>query len=78
MAFVGILSQVKLVFGQLITQLVWYILKQLLLFSRYRGNSKGYQISYIGATSALFVRLEKSSLNFSSSSFVIRVNLLLP
>ena len=29
MAFVGILSQVKLVFGPLVTQLVWYILKQL-------------------------------------------------
>ena len=29
MAFVGILSQVKLLFGPLVTQLVWYILKQL-------------------------------------------------
>ena len=28
-AFVGILSQVKLLFGRLVIQLVWYILKQL-------------------------------------------------
>ena len=29
MAFVGILSQIKLLFGPLFVQLVWYILKQL-------------------------------------------------
>ena len=29
MAFVGILSQIKLLFGPLFIQLVWYILKQL-------------------------------------------------
>ena len=29
MAFVGILSQMKLLFGPLVIQLVWYILKQL-------------------------------------------------
>ena len=29
MAFVGILSQIKLVFGPIVIQLVWYILKQL-------------------------------------------------
>ena len=29
MAFVGILSQIKLLFGLLVIQLVWYILKQL-------------------------------------------------
>ena len=29
MAFVGILSQIKLLFGSLVIQLVWYILKQL-------------------------------------------------
>ena len=29
MAFVGILSQVKLLFGPLVIQLVWYVLKQL-------------------------------------------------
>ena len=29
MAFVGILSQIKLFFGPLVIQLVWYILKQL-------------------------------------------------
>ena len=29
MAFVGILSQIKLIFGPLVIQLVWYILKQL-------------------------------------------------
>ena len=29
MAFVGILSQIKLLFGPLASQLVWYILKQL-------------------------------------------------
>ena len=29
MAFVGILSQINLFFGPLVTQLVWYILKQL-------------------------------------------------
>ena len=29
MAFVGILSEIKLLFGQLVIQLVWYILKQL-------------------------------------------------
>ena len=29
MAFVGILSQIKLLFGLLVNQLVWYILKQL-------------------------------------------------
>ena len=29
MAFVGILSQIKLLFGPLVIQLVWYILKQL-------------------------------------------------
>ena len=29
MAFVGVLSQIKLLFGSLVIQLVWYILKQL-------------------------------------------------
>ena len=29
MAFVGILSQIKLLFGPLVIQLVWYTLKQL-------------------------------------------------
>ena len=29
MAFVGILSQIKLLFGSLVNHLVWYILKQL-------------------------------------------------
>ena len=29
MAFVGTLSQIKLLFGPLVIQLVWYILKQL-------------------------------------------------
>ena len=29
MAFVGILSQIKLLFGPLVIQLMWYILKQL-------------------------------------------------
>ena len=29
MAFVGILSQIKLLFGPLVTHLVWYVLKQL-------------------------------------------------
>ena len=29
MAFVGILSQINLLFGPLVIQLVWYILKQL-------------------------------------------------
>ena len=29
MAFVGILSQIKLLFGRLVIQVVWYILKQL-------------------------------------------------
>ena len=29
MAFVGILSQIKLLFGPLVIQLVWYVLKQL-------------------------------------------------
>ena len=29
MAFVGILTQIKLLFGLLVIQLVWYILKQL-------------------------------------------------
>ena len=29
MAFVGILSQIKLLFGPLVIQLVWYIVKQL-------------------------------------------------
>ena len=29
MTFVGILSQIKLLFGPLVIQLVWYILKQL-------------------------------------------------
>ena len=29
MAFVSIFSQIKLLFGPLVTQLVWYILKQL-------------------------------------------------
>ena len=29
MAFVGILSQIKLLFGSLVIQLVWYTLKQL-------------------------------------------------
>ena len=29
MAFVGILSQIKLLFGPLVIRLVWYILKQL-------------------------------------------------
>ena len=28
MAFVGILSQIKLLFGPLVIQLVWYILKK--------------------------------------------------
>ena len=29
MAFVGVLSQIKLLLGSLVIQLVWYILKQL-------------------------------------------------
>ena len=29
MTFVGILSQIKLLFGPLVIQLVWYVLKQL-------------------------------------------------
>ena len=29
MAFVGVLSQIKLLFGSLVIRLVWYILKQL-------------------------------------------------
>ena len=29
MAFVGILSQIKLLFGPLVIQLVWYMLKQM-------------------------------------------------
>ena len=29
MAFVGVLTQIKLLFGRLVIQLVWYILKQL-------------------------------------------------
>ena len=29
MAFIGILSQIKFLFGPLVIQLVWYILKQL-------------------------------------------------
>ena len=29
MAFVGILSQIKFLFGPLVIQLVWYVLKQL-------------------------------------------------
>ena len=32
MAFVGILSQIKLLFGSLVIQLVWYILKQFFTF----------------------------------------------
>ena len=31
MAFVGILSQIKLLFGPLVIQLVWYILKLTIL-----------------------------------------------
>ena len=33
MAFGGILSQIKLFFGPLVIQLVWYILKQLVIFT---------------------------------------------
>ena len=33
MAFVGILSQINLLFGQLVLQLVWYIIKQLFTFN---------------------------------------------
>ena len=40
MAFVGILSQIKLLFGPLVIQLVWYILKQ--LFTEVEVNSGGY------------------------------------
>ena len=39
-AFVGILSQIKLLFGPLVIQLVWYILKQ--LFTEVEVNSGGY------------------------------------
>ena len=39
MAFVGILPQIKLPFGPLVIQLVWYILKQLHLSV---GESGGY------------------------------------
>ena len=31
MAFLGILSQIELVFGSLVIQLVWYMLKQLFI-----------------------------------------------
>ena len=40
MAFVGILSQIKLLFGPLVIQLVWYILKH--LFTSVSVNSGGY------------------------------------
>ena len=40
MAFFGILSQLKLLFGPLVIQLVWYILKQ--LFTSVSGESGGY------------------------------------
>ena len=39
MAFVGILAQIKLLFRPLIIQLVWYILKQIILSF---GESGGY------------------------------------
>ena len=39
-AFVHILSQIKLLFGPPVIQLVWYILKQLLFTSA--GESGGY------------------------------------
>ena len=40
MAFVGILSQIKLLFGPLVIQLVWYILKTIIHLSV--GESGGY------------------------------------
>ena len=40
MAFVAIFLQIKLLFGQLVIQLVWYILKQ--LFRLRGGESGGY------------------------------------
>ena len=40
LAFVGILSQIKLLFGPLVIQLVWYILKQLF-------NSVSVKVVYI-------------------------------
>ena len=40
MAFVGILSQIKLLFGPLVIQLVWYILKMIICLSV--SESGGY------------------------------------
>ena len=40
MAFIGIFLQIKLVFGPLVIQLVWYILKQIIHLSV--GESGGY------------------------------------
>ena len=42
MAFVGILSQTKLLFGLLVIQLVWYILKTIIHLSG--GESSGYSV----------------------------------
>ena len=37
MAFLGLLSQIKFLFGPLVLQLVWYILKQLLATVSVKG-----------------------------------------
>ena len=53
MAFVGILSQIKLLFGPLVIQFVWYILKQFPSVGKYRNNSRHLARKY----ARIFVRV---------------------
>ena len=53
MAFVGILSQIKLLFGSLVFDLVWYILKQLFTSVSVKVVDINLAASWLGK-SALF------------------------
>ena len=54
MVFVGILSQIKLLFGPLVIQLVWYILKQLFISVSVKVVDSNLGASRLGKYPPLF------------------------
>ena len=54
MAFVTIFSQIKLLFGPLVIQLVWYILKQLFTSVSVKGVDIYLDASWLGEYPPLF------------------------
>ena len=72
MAFVGILPQIKVLFGPLVIQLVWYILKK--LFICVSVKLVGQSISYAKSTRKLLLRGSVSFHHYSPPLLWINVN----